>query len=616
MKRSHFVLLALLLAGASLHAQIDSLRNLYKTTDSDSVKMEVLNELIAYTAYNDINQALRFGHQFDSIATTTANDERIAHGKKLLGICYYVAEQYDRSVQYYLAALEGYKVLHDTFDMGMIHNNIGSIYDVTDDVEQALAYFGKAKTYFDQTNDLEWQALIRQNLATQYEKIEKPDTALIMYQEALDVYERPEVKASAYGPLYNSRLAMVLVNLSRIHALRGENELSISYGERALSLSDVELDPYTLMQAKNALGKAYLEEGNLTLATANLGESLQWSRELDNNVMTANNLGLLAEAYQYRGDFRRAFEAKNEQSRLVDTLFNERREQAMNELITRYDTEQKEQEIALLQSSNQIKDLQIAKVQRERWLWGGGLLMVLTLAGIFFFFFRLNSHKNQLLAEQNNVIQRALNEKEALLREIHHRVKNNLQVISSLLSLQERRMQGEAGALALQESRNRVQSIALIHQHLYQQEDVSRIRMPEYFSELVKQVQSGFAEEGKQVDINLSIDDVRLDVDSVIPLGLIANELLTNAYKYAFRQKETGRIELAFQREQDGAFLLCVSDDGIGLPTEQVDGKSNSFGMKLIRTFASKLKSEVQIASEAGTRVSLHIPSNQLNQVA
>ena len=616
MKRSHTLLFLLLVLSSNLAAQIDSLRSLYQTTASDSVRMEVLNELIAYTAYNDITQALKYGHQFDSIAASTGDDERIAHGKKLLGICYYMAEQYDRSVEYYLASLEGFKLLRDTFDMGMIYNNIGSIYDVTDDPQQALTYFGQAKAYFDQTNDLEWQALIRQNLATQYEKIEKPDTALIMYQEALDLYERPEVKASAYGPLYNSRLAMVLVNLSRIHALRGENELSISYGERALSLSDAELDPYTLMQAKNALGKAYLEEGNLTLATANLGESLQWSRELDNNVMTANNLGLLAEAYQYRGDFRRAFEAKNEQSRLVDTLFNERREQAMNELITRYDTEQKEQEIALLQSSNQIKDLQIAKVQRERWLWGGGLLMVLTLAGVFFFFFRLNSHKNQLLAEQYNTIQHALNEKEALLREIHHRVKNNLQVISSLLSLQERRMQGESGVLALQESRNRVQSIALIHQHLYQQEDVSRIRMPEYFSELVRQVQSGFAEEGKQVDIDLRIDDVRLDVDSVIPLGLIANELLTNAFKYAFRQKETGRIELAFRQKEDGAFLLRVSDDGIGLPTDQIDGKGNSFGMKLIRTFASKLKSELQIASEAGTRVSLYIPSNQLNQVA
>lgn len=616
MKRSLILLLPCLVLCCHLSAQIDSLKSLYQSTSSDSVRMEVLNELIAYTAYNDISQALRYGHQFDSIAAGIGHDERIAHGKKLLGICYYVAEQYDRSVQYYLASLEGYKLLRDTFDIGMIYNNIASIYDVTDDPEQALEYFGQAKAYFDQTDDLEWQALIRQNLATQYEKTEQPDTALIMYREALELYERPEVRANAYGPLYNSRLAMVLVNLSRIHSLRGENELSISYGERALSLSDVDLDPYSLMQAKNALGKAYLEEGNLTLATGHLRESLGLSRELGNNVMIANNLGFLAEAYQYRGDYRRAFEAKNEQSRVVDSLFDKRREEAMNELITRYDTEQKEQEIALLQSSNQIKDLQIAKAQRERWLWGGGLLMVLTLAGVFFFFFRLNSHKNQLLAEQNTTIQRALNEKEALLREIHHRVKNNLQVISSLLSLQERRMQGETGVLALQESRNRVQSIALIHQHLYQQEDVSRIRMPEYFAELVRQVQSGFAEENKQVVIDLRIDDVRLDVDSVIPLGLIANELLTNAFKYAFRQKQAGRIELAFRQKADGAFLLRVSDDGIGLPVDQVDGKGNSFGMKLIRTFASKLKSELQIASDAGTQVSLHIPSNQLNQVA
>lgn len=605
-----------LMSSQYLGAQVDSLKNILAQADSDSLRMEVLNELIARTAYTDTDASLDYASQFDSLAQASGDQERQAHGLKLLGIVEFVAEDYEASITHYQESLEVYRRLQDTFNIGMIHNNLGSVFSDRAQHQRSLDYFRKAAEWFTLAEDAEWQVLVLQNMASIYQETGQLDSALVMYTDALYRYEKPQVKQDAYQPLYEARRGMILVNLANVLTSMGRHEEAIRYGERVANNATVELDEYTQMQLLNALGRSYLAGGEVSRAEEQLQASVALARKLGNRIMTANALEYLVEVARQQGQYRIALAYQDEYLLLKDSLFEASRDEALTELATKYETEQKEREIALLASSNQVKDLQIAKVNRERLLLGLALLLVLIVAGILAFFFRINRQKNQQLTEQKEVIEQALTEKEALLREIHHRVKNNLQIISSLLSLQERRIQGAEGKQVVQESRNRVQSIALIHQNLYQQENLSRIHMEPYLTQLSEQIRRSFDLGQREIDIQLEVDPVELDVDSAIPLGLITNELLTNALKYAFTEAERGRIEVSFTKKGDDQWLLRVHDDGVGIPQKKLVADGDAFGMKLIRTFAQKLQSTLQIDTQMGTAISLRIPAAQLNNLS
>ena len=158
----------------------------------------------------------------------------------------------------------------------------------------------------------------------------------------------------------------------------------------------------------------------------------------------------------------------------------------------------------------------------------------------------------------------SLKEKEVLLKEIHHRVKNNMQIISSLLSLQRGCVEGEETINVLRDSQGRVRSMAIIHENLYQSPTLSNINFKKYIKELVKVILR--AEYGYQgIEIRLEVDDIRLDIDTAIPCGLIINELVTNSVKYAFPQ-DKGTITIKFEYLE--AYELTIADDGTGLPQD------------------------------------------------
>ena len=160
------------------------------------------------------------------------------------------------------------------------------------------------------------------------------------------------------------------------------------------------------------------------------------------------------------------------------------------------------------------------------------LVGLVGLAGIIVLVVRVRN-QNKAIAVQKGQIEENLHEKEHLIQEIHHRIKNNLQVVSGLLELQSNRFDNEDVRKALKEGKSRVKSIALIHQKLYQTEDLATIDFEEYCNELVKNISQMYAHEAKDIDLRIDIPNCRYDVDTAVPLGLMVNELVSNAYKYA-----------------------------------------------------------------------------------
>jgi two-component sensor histidine kinase len=199
-------------------------------------------------------------------------------------------------------------------------------------------------------------------------------------------------------------------------------------------------------------------------------------------------------------------------------------------------------------------------------------------------------------------IRAALTEKEVLLKEVHHRVKNNLQIISSLLNLQMAGLTDPTMVETLKESQNRVRSMALIHEKLYQSEDLASIDFPGYLRSLVYSLAQSYRVRSDQVSLRVQVDPIHLDLDTAIPCGLIVNELVSNSIKYAFPGDRSGQIEVTCRQRPGPRYVLRVSDDGVGLPPGFDSAKTSSLGMKLVTSLVVQIGGELKVESGPGAR--------------
>ena len=232
---------------------------------------------------------------------------------------------------------------------------------------------------------------------------------------------------------------------------------------------------------------------------------------------------------------------------------------------------------------------------------------------IFNIFDDLHAEKILLECTQSDLIrsgqevQASLREKEVLLQEIHHRVKNNLQVISSLINMQVRRTEDAASRSALAECQNRVQAIALIHEKLYQSRDYARVPFSDYARSLATNVFCATGVSPENTKLSVEFENLSLAVDKAIPCGLILNELITNALKHAFPNERRGTVRIQL-RKADGELELVVSDNGVGLTSDFDPATSNSLGMQLVQTLVEQLDGCLEIFHEGGTTVRIAFP--------
>ncbi len=210
--------------------------------------------------------------------------------------------------------------------------------------------------------------------------------------------------------------------------------------------------------------------------------------------------------------------------------------------------------------------------------------------------------------QKERSIEQALKEKDVLLGEIHHRVKNNLQIVHSLLDLQSSQISDPVVLAMLRDSQNRVHSMALIHQTLYQSQDFARLNFGAFLDSFVPLLISSYAIHGNKISVQIDAHEVSLPINSAIPCGLIVNELVSNALKHAFPDGRQGQILLELKPDEDGNLILSVSDDGIGLPQELDLKMAGSLGLQLVSMLGDQLRGKLDIRRRDPTRFTLHIP--------
>jgi two-component sensor histidine kinase/HAMP domain-containing protein len=202
-------------------------------------------------------------------------------------------------------------------------------------------------------------------------------------------------------------------------------------------------------------------------------------------------------------------------------------------------------------------------------------------------------------AEQQ--LRASLAEKEVLLKEIHHRVKNNLQVISSLLNLQAHETADPEACRLLHESQGRIRSMALIHEQLYQSEDLARIDFAEYLGRLASHLERSLGAGERQIAVKLDVETVSLPLEQAIPCGMIVNELLTNAIQHGFPQGRSGEVRVQFRQENE-RLVLAVEDNGVGVPAGVVETQGTTLGLKVVRALVRQVHGEMTVEYEGGTR--------------
>jgi len=219
--------------------------------------------------------------------------------------------------------------------------------------------------------------------------------------------------------------------------------------------------------------------------------------------------------------------------------------------------------------------------------------------------------KNIQITLKNEQVKIALSEKEVLLKEVHHRVKNNLQVISGLLELQNISVTDESVKLALKEGQNRIQSVALVHKMMYQSENVSKVNMQKYLEELLQVLQISYGHSQKNISTFIDAKGVDLDVTLAVPISLIVNEAVCNAYKHAFENKKTGGIWVVITKELDETYSLLIKDNGLGVPENFDIKKLKSIGFDLIRGLTKQLKGTLEVKKDHGTMINIIFSRNK-----
>lgn len=203
--------------------------------------------------------------------------------------------------------------------------------------------------------------------------------------------------------------------------------------------------------------------------------------------------------------------------------------------------------------------------------------------------------------ESDRIIRQSLEEKETLLKEIHHRVKNNLQVVSSLLDMQSAAESDSELQMPLLESINRIRSMSMIHEQLYQSASLARIHLGEYTEKLCRSLLRSYAQR-QHVDLEIETDDVEVNIETAVPCGLILNELVSNAFKHAFEPGSEGTLSVSVGEGEDGGLRLVVKDDGRGLPVDFDPDRSASLGLQLVKTLTYQLKGNLTVTNENGAR--------------
>jgi two-component system, sensor histidine kinase PdtaS len=562
-----------------------------------------------------LNYNLRKGN--DSLAGKNFND---------LGVMYYKTGEWDSSIYYYQKGLETYREFKDPITLaammlnlsiiykdqglydkalelalraarileklepqivlGSCYNSIGNIYYKLKNFNYALSFHRKALSIRKTLRDNRSIAQSYNNIANLYKEFKKYDSALFYFSESLEMKMEMKDFNSASSTLNNlGDVSLALNNLPSAERYYKESlKIKKEYNNR-------EGECITL----NNLGRLYIRTGFYEDAKQHLNEASRIAKSLQMLEELKLNFELRVQLLKIIGPHEKLVLYMDSLLIVKDSLLAKNKAETLAELQARYETDKKEQQIVQLEKDRELQNIQ---VEYSR-LWmivsvcGALLLLVIVL----------------LVYNQYRISVKAKRKVELLLQELHHRVKNNLQILSSVLSLQSLELKDESAIKAVKSNEGRVNAMALIHRKLYGSGGERSINIKEYVEELVSYLVHSYGYFGKEFKLDFTLQAINLDIDKAIPVGLVLNEIISNSFKYAFDYHPNPELKVDLSLSGTKELRIVIKDNGKGLPIEPDRiGESTSFGLKMVKMLMAEMKGKWEIKSLEGTTFELIIP--------
>ncbi|HMH24063.1 MAG TPA: sensor histidine kinase [Puia sp.] len=511
-------------------------------------------------------------------------------------------------------------------------------------------YGSKAVRIMEVNGDRFFEDFFYERMAGLFTRLNDLDESLIWYNKAVD-RSNPNRNKRHWYPLFIDE-AYTLYNFGRSKALfdliktttaefppvnlldkllltyyqgasyqdMGKLDSANKYAEQTIHYAGLLKDD---VQTRVAVSEAFIWVSNFYIQVNQLrkaryfrGEALKYA---NSNVSMQKDI--VRNQYKIdssEGKFGQALQSYQLYRKLDDSLDIIKKSKELQELRIQYDIAKKDKDLELNAKNIQVltteSKLQESSARQARTIRDViiiGAAMLLLLLGLLYKRYALKKRKNLQLEEnqreisaKNTALTKLLSENEWLLREVHHRVKNNLQIVMSLLNSQTAYLQDESAQKAILESQHRVQTMSLIHQKLYKSKNVSSIYMPEYISDLLEYLKDSFKTRNT-IRFELEVEPTDLDVMHAVPVGLILNEIITNAIKYAFPDNPEARIIIKLVKTGTDRLLLYISDNGNGFPAGFDLEKDSSFGMILIKGLTEDLDGTVSIRSDKGVTIQI-----------
>lgn len=516
------------------------------------------------------------------------------------GLLYYYQRKLAKASKILLDGIRYVKTTPDTVNLRAFYMNYGLVLKEQDRYELAKQYLQRSLFIEESINNRRMMALCHSNIGQILLKQDSLDEAFDSYTKGWEIAKEvnPSTWPTARYYQYIGRIAYLRGNYQESHDYLVKSVANLPDGVAPQSRADI----YgSLVEQKLILADSVFYDNpsrqkrlwNEALPYALYGWELAKSSDAG-NAKYRLALGQ-ANLYARLKQFEKAYEFSQLAMEISEEINDQAKTDAIARMSEEFETERIEAQNDLLRESQRT---QAAQLKQQSYLIYGvviGLVFIVIIAALIY-------RSRLSLKKANQTIEQSLSEKELLLKEIHHRVKNNLQVVSSLLDLQSRGIEDEEALATFMEGQNRVKAMALIHQKLYQNEDLATIDFAEYAENLMKELATLYpSAKGVKTGIDAG-DKAQFDIDTAVPLGLILNELISNAYKYAFEEDVTGELNVTVKSLGEGRHQLTVADTGGGLPTGFDPTKAKSLGLRLVRRLAKQLYGSVTYSYEAGAK--------------
>ena len=350
-----------------------------------------------------------------------------------------------------------------------------------------------------------------------------------------------------------------------------------------------------------AMGEAYYRSGDKVQGMLYFNKALQITSDLQLPYRKMELYDAMTNCYASSSDYKDAFYYLSKYRWLQDSLQVRVNVKQLGELQIKYESAKKDEALALLNQAALQKNKQL------QWLLADVFLFFVLIA-ILVYMYVLIRKKNDALTASNVQINEQSTKLQILMKELHHRVKNNLQIVSSLLNLQSNRVTDTEALKVLDASRQRIEAMSIIHNSLYQRDNANKVDMKKFLPVLLDNILDSFGQNRDEIDVSMEILIDDMDVDIAMPLGLIINEWITNTYKHAYKNMQERPYLRIFIGYEDNQVKLKMNDNGIGIPMEIWENPKGSFGVKLVKILIKQIGGTSRVTNTGGTTMELDIP--------